>query len=196
MIASIGHIYGKKMIYYGISGKLINVIQNLYMNFKSCIRNDGQLTESLDVTVGVLQGEALLPFLFSLYLNDFESFLMKKGRKSIDIGMINLFLILYADDTVIISDSSEGLQRQLDALYSYCADWKLTVNISKTKIMVFRNRGKLNEREQWCYNGIRIEVVNTFDYLGLLFNYNGKFTITEKLIANQGRKAVCHGEIM
>ena len=190
MIASIGHIYGKKMIYYGISGKLINVIQNLYMNFKSCIRNNGQLTESFDVTVGVLQGEALSPFLFSLYLNDFESFLMKKGGKSIDIGMINLFLILYADDTVIISDSAEGLQRQLNALYSYCADWKLTVNVSKTKIMVFRNRGKLNEREQWFYNGIRIEVVNTFNYLGLLFYYNGKFTITEKLIANQGRKAM------
>ena len=27
-------------------------------------------------------------------------------------------------------------------------------------------------------------------YLGLLFNYNDKFTITEKLIANQGRKAM------
>ena len=62
--------------------------------------------------------------------------------------MINLFLILYADDTVIISDSAGGLQRQLDALYSYCADCKLTVNVYKTKIMVFRNRGKLNEREQ------------------------------------------------
>ena len=49
------------------------------MNFKSCIRNNGQLTESFDVTVGVLQGEALSPFLFSLYLNDFESFLMKKA---------------------------------------------------------------------------------------------------------------------
>ena len=62
--------------------------------------------------------------------------------------MINLFLILYADDTVMISDSAGGLQRQLDALYSYWADCKLTVNVYKTKIMVFRNRGKLNEREQ------------------------------------------------
>ena len=71
------------MIYYGISGKLINIIQNLYMNFKSCIRNNGQLTESFDVTVGVLQGEVLSPFLFSLYLNDFESFLMKKVEKAL-----------------------------------------------------------------------------------------------------------------
>ena len=115
---------------------------------------------------------------------------MKNIGKSTDIGMIHLFLILYADDTVIISDSAEGLQRQLDALYSFCADWKLTVNVSKTKIVVFRNRGKLNEREQWLYNGIRIEGVNKFNYLGLSFNYNGKITIVEKRIANQGRKAM------
>ena len=35
-----------------------------------------------------------------------------------------------------------------------------------------------------------IEVVNSFNYLGLLLNYNGKFTVTEKLIASQGRKAM------
>ena len=61
----------EKMIYnnYGISGKLINFVQNIYINFKSYVRNNGQLTESFDVNVGVLKGEALSPFFFSLFLN-------------------------------------------------------------------------------------------------------------------------------
>ena len=59
----IGHIY--KKICCGISGKLINVIQNLNINYKSCERN---VTEMFDTTVSVLQEEILSPLLFSLYL--------------------------------------------------------------------------------------------------------------------------------
>ena len=34
-----------------------------------------------------------------------------------------------------------------------------------------------------------IGIVNTFNYLGLHFNYNGKYTVAEKQLAEQGRKA-------
>ena len=68
---------------------------------------------------------------------------MKNGSDSIEIGMLNLFLILYADDTVIISESAKGLQKQLHDLYDYCNEWKLKVNKLKTKIVIFRNRGKV-----------------------------------------------------
>ena len=44
--------------------------------------------------------------------------------------------------------------------------------------------------DKWYYDGNCIEVVNSFNYLGLLLNYNGKFTVTEKLIASQGCKAM------
>ena len=32
-------------------------------------------------------------------------------------------------------------------------------------------------------------IVNQFNYLGMLFNYNGKFNETQKHVAQQGRKA-------
>ena len=157
----------------------------MYTKFKSCVRNNGKSTETFDVTVGVLQGKALSPFLFSMYLNDFESFLMKNGSDSIEIGMLNLFLILYADDTVIISESAEVLQKQLNDLYDHCNEWTLNVNTLKTKIVIFRNRGKVQATDKGYYDGNCIEVVISFNYLGLLLNYNGKFTV-----ASQGRKAV------
>ena len=34
-----------------------------------------------------------------------------------------------------------------------------------------------------------IEIVNTFNYLGLHFNYNGKYTVAEKQLAEQRRNA-------
>ena len=80
--------------------------------------------------VGVRQGENLSPVLFSLYLNDLEEFLKVNniiGLKSISDEIetelnyyFKLFFILYADDTILMSESQEDLQKQLDSLNEYC----------------------------------------------------------------------------
>ncbi len=66
-----------------------------------------------------------------------------KGVEGINIGMVKLFLLLYADDIIMFADSAEGLQNSLNILSDYCQKWKLTVNKEKTKIMVFRKGGRL-----------------------------------------------------
>jgi hypothetical protein len=42
----------------------------------------------------------------------------------------------------------------LDTLYNYTEKWKLSVNINKTKIVVFRNAGILRDDEKWYYYGL------------------------------------------
>ena len=79
---------------------------------------------------------------------------MKHGSDSIEIGMINLFLILYADDTVIISESAEGLQKQLNDLYDYCNEWKLKVNTLKTSLLYSEIEVKCRQ----LTSGIMIEI--------------------------------------
>lgn len=51
---------------------------------------------------------------------------------------VSLFLRMYAADMVLLSESPEGLQNMLDTLHEYCNDWKLTVNVCKTKIVDFK----------------------------------------------------------
>ena len=51
--------------------------------------------------------------------------------------------MLYADDLILMSTSPEGLQRQLDALASFCDQRQLAVNLSKTKVVILRP-GSLN----------------------------------------------------
>ena len=63
------------------------------------------------------------------------------------------------------------------------------VNVEKTKIVVFRNNFKLSAQDQWFYNGMQIDVVKCFTYLGV---YNGKFTRTQNVQASQGRKSMFH----
>ncbi len=63
-----------KLTKQGITGKILNVIRNLYKNIKSCVCTKGEQSEFFISNVGVRQGENFSPVLFSLYINDLESF--------------------------------------------------------------------------------------------------------------------------
>ena len=51
---------------------------------------------------------------------------------------IQLFMLLFADDTVLFSYTIEGLQALLDKLKTYCDEWGIQVSIDKTVAMVFK----------------------------------------------------------
>ena len=52
-----------------------------------------------------MQGESLSPFLYSIYVNEIEIELIKQGIEPYDVKMLNLYLFIYADDTVLLSES-------------------------------------------------------------------------------------------
>ena len=101
-----------------------------------------------------------------------------------------MFLLLYADDIVIFSETDKGLQSGLDILYKYCQTWKLKVNINKTKVMVFRKGGLLPQNLRFVYDGQNLEIVSKFMYLGTVFTTGGAFTETFSTLAGQGGKAI------
>ena len=45
---------------------------------------------------------------------------------------LKLYILLYADDTVIMAESHEDPQVQLNLFVEYCKKWKLKVNAEKT----------------------------------------------------------------
>ena len=50
----------------------------------------------------------------------------------------------------------------LDNLENYCIEWNLTVNVNKTKIVVFRKSGRLRNNEKWYYKGSKVTCVDQF----------------------------------
>ena len=77
----------------GINGKILNVIHNMYLNAKSCVKMHSKLSPLFKCGIGVRQGDNLSPLLFALYINDFELFLSRKykGLKMV-LSIINDFL--------------------------------------------------------------------------------------------------------
>ena len=97
---------------------------------------------------------------------------------------------MYADDIALIADTSVKLQRKLRALESFCQKWGMEVNLAKTKIIVFRNGGKLSSREKFLYNGKTLNIVTHYKYLGIVFNSRLTWGYAIKELAGKANKAV------
>ena len=88
---------------------MLDIIKSKYNNVKTRVRHNGCLGEPFTSNIGVRQRESLSPFLFSMYLNNFEAELATKGPPSIDIGTINIYLVMYADD-ILFGKTPDELQ--------------------------------------------------------------------------------------
>ena len=59
-----------------------------------------------------------------------------------ELQLLSIYLLVYADDMVLFSESISELQNMLNTIQNYTTEWSLDVNVQKTKIVVFRNGGK------------------------------------------------------
>ena len=91
--------------------------------------------------------------------------------------------------TVLMAETPEDLQKQLNIFHDYCLAWKLKVNIDKTKIVCFTN-GRLPQILQFTYSNSEIEIVKEFNYLGLLLTKTENFKRAIKTLADKGTKAM------
>ncbi len=59
---------------------------------------------------------------------------------------------------------------------TYSGTWKLIVNETKTKVMIF-GKTKVKKHLKFIYNDVELELVHNFKYLGLIINFNGSFKL-------------------
>ena len=111
----------------GIKGRLYRIIGKIYEEtVNEVITNEG-MTERFRTARGIRQWCALSPLLFSLF-SEWGSVIGKK----------KIFAMKFADDVVLLADEAEDLRSMLTRLEKYVNRNKLTVNINKTKILIFR----------------------------------------------------------
>ena len=172
---------------------MLKMIQSIYQNVKSCIKDSAcmSLSEVFDVTLGVKQGEPLSPLLFILFINDIKDCLDLNNLTEKDLRLLSIFMLLFADDIALFTTSAESLQSQIDTIYHYSLKWGLKINVNKTKVCVFEKR-KSNCAFRWSVNGANIEIVNEFCYLGIKFHYTGNMSHVIKTLYEQALKAYNH----
>ena len=176
----------------GIKGKLFKCIKSMYLSVKARVRCGDALTDRINCTLGVKQGDICSPVLFSLFINELALEVIRNGRHGVTfpIDSFELFILLLADDVVLLSETVIGLQRQLNSLSRAAESLKLRVNLNKSNIVVFRKGGYLGQRERWIFNGNPMPVVNAYKYLGIYFSTKLSFSAACRDMASKAKKAL------
>ncbi|UYV65479.1 K02A2.6-like [Cordylochernes scorpioides] len=160
-------ILWKKLYNLGISYQFISTIRSYYEQATIAIRWKGSFTENIKINSGVLQGEPLSPLLFILFITDLIEIYNNSDLPSVNLPEFgDIHLLLYADDIAIIGESRMNLQKKIKILKENLDENLMTLNESKSKIMVFRNGGKPSNKDRWFWNDKPITITSRYTYLG------------------------------
>ena len=96
----------------------------------SAVLLEGEKSETFSLEQGMARGCSLSPILFSVFINDL---LIEMEEAGLGVQLNNgksIAGLLFADDFVGISDSSENLQKLIDVVHKFCNWWRLKANVS------------------------------------------------------------------
>jgi hypothetical protein len=174
----------------GIGGRMYRAVKSMYDVVRARVRVGGDLTEAFMCPCGLKQGEICSPILFSLLINELADDVLTNGKHGIALtpDVIEILIMLFADDVILMSYTVVGLQRQLNVLHETSKRLGLQVNLEKSKVVVFRKGGYLAAREKWFYDSIQLEVVNQYKYLGIIFSSGLTFSHALEDIASKAKK--------
>ena len=153
----------EKLKYYGLRGKVNELLKSYLSNRKQFVTINGFDSETKDITCGVPQGSSLGPLLFLLYINDFRLCLERTSCGH------------FADDTFIIYNSKKlktietVINTELKQVIKWLGLNKLSLNTAKTELILFHSKRRLIDFYSFSirFNGIELSQVDNVKYLGM-----------------------------
>ncbi len=163
----------------------------MYRNSRCAVKIGNCRTAFFQQGRGVRQGCSLSPTLFNIYINELAEALDRSGNiPGITLHDSEVKCLLYDDDLVLMSPTAEGLQHSLALLEQYCEEWALTVNLDKTRVMVFQKKARSQgSRYQFSYGGEVLEHSTSYSYLGIQISESGGFSLAVKALYEKARRA-------
>ena len=161
------YILLNKLQHYGLCDVALNLLKSYLTNRKQFVQYNEYSSDMKYSHNGVPQGSILGPLLFLIYINDLPN----------SSKLFNF--LMYADDTTLYccleditsENKAHTLNIELEGVHSWLKANRLTLNINKTKYMLFSKRknnlpGEINLQ----INNNDIQSVTEFNFLGLYLN--------------------------
>ena len=161
----------------------------MYSQSLLCVKVNSKITNTFQSLVGVRQGDVLSPNLFKIFINDLPKYLLS-SQDPVYLNNKRIDCLMYADDVILLSSSAIGLQQKLNLLQAFCEDWCLSINIEKTKVLIFNKAGRLVNNHSFVILGNEVSCTTSYKYLGVLFSASGTFTPAKKQLYDKAVKAL------
>ncbi len=85
----------------------------------------------------------------------------------------------------------EGVQlNTLNTLHNWCYKWRLCINNEKTKIVHFRPKAQERTLHNFDINGVALEIVSEYKYLGVLLDEHLDYEKTAELLSSAAGRAL------
>ena len=98
--------------------------------------------------------------------------------------------LLWADDLVLLALDSHSLQTLINHVYDFCCTWGLTVNISKTAVLIFNKNGRLlKDSSHFHFGDTVIPSDRSYCYLGITLTLSGSLSRTMDELRKKGLRA-------
>ena len=160
-----------KLNRYGIDGNELTWFKSYLCDRSQTVNINSCLSEFNNINIGVPQGSILGPLLFIIFVNCLP-------------GAVDCKTIMYADDTTLLykSKNPNDLSTALTSNIRLVSNWleanKLTLNIDKTKVMIFGTTYMLDKCKDvsLTYDNTLIETVSELKYLGVKFDNTMSWT--------------------
>ena len=158
-----------KLAYYGVQNKAKDLLESYLSNRKQFVQIGEIVSQVKPISMGVPQGSVFGLLLFNIVIND----IIKSSSK--------FSFILYADDTTLNStmdtfgtkqydDIEKSIIIELQNILKWLDVNKLCLNVWKSKFMSFHMPQKVIPCLSFSINGLQIENVYNFNFLGLIIN--------------------------
>jgi hypothetical protein len=134
------------LLHYNVHVTLVDAIMSLYVGARAKVRYDtDKFTDFINLSVGVLQGDTLAPYLFIIVM-DFILRTALDGDTCLGLKIKNgttrrypakyLTDLGYADDIALISSCDNNAQTMLSAVERVARRIGLNVNLPKTEFIL------------------------------------------------------------
>jgi Reverse transcriptase (RNA-dependent DNA polymerase) len=173
-----------RLLSLGIPPLFISAIKSYYSSVSLCVRTTTGYSDFFASNLGVKQGCPLSPTLFGIFIDYFESFLYSKLHSR------DVHLLLYADDIALASTSDLSLRYSLTYLSQFADSVSMTVNIEKTKILVFHRKNQKPNFPPFSYKRKHLAEVEEFKYLGFTFHCTQGITYGSSSLCSAAKRAI------
>ena len=145
------------------------LLKRYYDSSRACLLIDNKLTECFPITCGLKQGGIISSFLFNFFINDLLTECLEMNIGAM-INGINVCIISYADDLILLSPSDKHLQMLLNKCHEFSILWRITFNSSKSHLLSFGKQMSKNSIFRLGNN--ELKSVEKLNYLGVDINTN------------------------
>ena len=141
------------------------ILYSYYTSTHIRLRDSDPTEAPIKTTIGVKQGGPLSPKLFAIYVNNMIR-QVNESKLTCKLGEIETGVLLYADDTVVCTNTIADLNTVLNQIDAYCNEHEIKINTNKTKAIVVNQRLLRDSTTAIKIGENIIEKVPKFKYLG------------------------------